>query len=48
MGYNQFTISNYRNTLAKQCTGRVIDKLKIDIINVRRFKPEPKILQAII
>ncbi len=48
MGYNQFTISNYRNTLAKQCTGRVSNLLTIDIINMRRFEPEPKILQAAI
>ena len=46
MGYNQFTISNYRNTLAKQCTGRVSNLLTIDIINMRRLQPQPKILQT--
>jgi hypothetical protein len=29
MGYNQFTINNYRNTLAKQCSGKVIIFLSI-------------------
>jgi len=24
MGFNQFTINNYRSALAKQCTGKVI------------------------
>lgn len=47
MGYNQFTINNYRNALAKQCTGKVTYYLKLKILqtcagsnrNLKYFKP---------
>jgi hypothetical protein len=47
MGYNQFTINNYRSALAKQCTGKVSEFLNEDLGDMRWIKQEPEILQTI-